>query len=112
MSSSPILSSSIDAANADETAPEPAAGGAADPFAALADVRCGVDFVLGSGTLSVRDCLRLERHSVIRLTQSAGADLTVSVNGVSVATGEVVIVDENTALRICRILPPPGIEAA
>lgn len=82
-----------------------------DAVAPLLDIRCAVDFVLGTGTLTVRDCLRLERHTIIRLSQSAGADLSVTVHGIPVASGEVVIVDENTALRIGHILPPPGIEA-
>jgi flagellar motor switch/type III secretory pathway protein FliN len=76
------------------------------------DVRCAVDFVIGTGTLTVRDCLRLERHSVVRLDQSAGSDLELRVHGVAVASGEVVIIDDNSALRVSRVSPPAGIEAA
>ncbi len=76
------------------------------------DVRCRVEVVLGTATLKVRDCLRLERQSIVRLHQSAGADLEMRVQGVTVATGEVVILDDNTALRISRIAPPVGAEAA
>ena len=76
------------------------------------DVRCGVAVVLGSGSLKVRDCLALERQSVVRLDQSAGSDLEVRVNGVTIATGEVVILEDNTALRISRMAPPVGVEAA
>lgn len=80
-----------------------------DPaLASMLDVRCGVEFVIGTGTLKVRDCLQMERHSVIRLDQPAGADLEMRVHGVAVAHGEVVIVDENTALRVSRIVPPAG----
>ena len=101
MSSSPTSSFSSEAA-----------AGAADPLAAMLDVRCTVDFILGTGVLKVRHCMRLERHSVVPLTQAAGSDLEVRVHGVTVASGEVVIVDDNTALRISKVTPPAGVEAA
>jgi flagellar motor switch protein FliN/FliY len=78
----------------------------------MLDVRCAVDFVLGTGTFKVRDCMQLQRHSVVRLAQVAGSDLEVRVHGITVATGEVVILEDSTALRISRVSPPPGMEAA
>ena len=80
-------------------------------LAPMFDVQCTVDFVIGTGVLKMRDCLRLERNSVVRLAQSAGADLEVRVHGVPVANGEVVIIDDDTALRISRIIAPAGVEA-
>ena len=77
----------------------------------MLDVRCTVDFVLGTGTIKVRDCLTLERHSILPLVQAAGSDLEVRVHGVTVASGEVVILDDNTALRISKVSPPAGVEA-
>jgi flagellar motor switch protein FliN/FliY len=74
------------------------------------DVLCGVDIVLGTGSMTVRECLHLQRHAIIRLTQTAGEDLRVVVNGVVIASGEVVIMDDNTALRITAIEPPPSAE--
>lgn len=92
MSSSPISSSSSDAA-------------AADPshFGPLADIVCDVWVLLGTGTVSVRRCLALQRQSVLRLHQSAGEDLQIVVNGSLVARGEVVIVEDSTALRVTDI---------
>ena len=78
------------------------------PFAGMLDVPCHVDVVLGTGTITVRDCLKLQRLSVIRLDQSAGSDLDVRVHGVSAASGEVVIVDESTAVRVTTVTPVPG----
>ena len=105
MSSSLILSSSSDslvsAAAADEAPVD---------LTAMLDVRCSVDFILGTGTVTMRECLRLQRHSVVRLIQREGADLSVSVRGVTIATGEVVIIDDSTALRISHVRPPPGLE--
>jgi flagellar motor switch protein FliN/FliY len=77
------------------------------PFAGMLDVRCHVDVVLGTGSITVRDCLKLQRLSVIRLDQSAGSDLDVRVHGVSAVTGEVVIVDESTAIRVTTVTPVP-----
>jgi flagellar motor switch protein FliN/FliY len=77
----------------------------------LNDVVCQVDVLLGSATVSVRECLHWKRNSVIRLRQSAGADMQVTINGVPVAIGEVVIVDDSTAVRVTEILPPPSSES-
>jgi len=71
---------------------------------------CHVEVVLGTGTISVRDCLKLRPRSVLRLTQTAGADLEVRVQGVVAAKGEVVIVDENTAVRVTEVVPPPSVD--
>jgi flagellar motor switch/type III secretory pathway protein FliN len=79
-------------------------------LAQMLDVSCTVEFILGTGTMTVRDCLRLERFSVVKLIQVAGADVQMRVNGVAVATGEVVILD-GTALRISHITPPAGLES-
>jgi flagellar motor switch/type III secretory pathway protein FliN len=49
--------------------------------------------------------------SVIPLKQSAGEDLQVVINGVTIASGEVVIVDDSTSIRVTEILPPPSAEA-
>ncbi len=74
----------------------------------LRDVVCGVDVVLGTGSISVRQCLALKDGSIIPLEQVAGSDLQVVVNGVPIALGEVVIVEDSTAIRLTEILPPPS----
>ena len=78
----------------------------------LSDVVCHIDVLLGTATVSVRDCLHWKRNSVIRLRQSAGSDMQVTINGVVVATGEVVIVDDTTAIRVTEILAPPSSESS
>jgi flagellar motor switch protein FliN/FliY len=81
-----------------------------DDLQPLHDVTCSVEVWLGTATISVRDCLHMKRHSIIRLRQSAGSDMQVAVNGVPVANGEVVIVDDSTAVRLTEIVPPPSAE--
>jgi flagellar motor switch protein FliN/FliY len=77
----------------------------------LSDVVCHVDVLLGTATVSVRECLHWKRNSIVRLRQSAGADMQVSINGIAVATGEIVIVDDTTAVRVTEILAPPSSES-
>lgn len=77
----------------------------------LMDVPCVVEFVLGGSTVTVRDCLDFEANKVVKLSLSAGSDLEMRVEGISIATGEVVIVENQTTLRLTRILPPAGVDA-
>ena len=97
MSSSPTSSSSTDAPGT--------------PYAAMLDVTCRVEVIVGTGSITVRDCLKLQRDSIVRLTQAAGSDLQVTVQGVPTATGEIVIDDDTTSVRISAILPTPSAEA-
>ena len=78
----------------------------------MADVSCAVCVQLGSGRLSVRGLLSLERNTVLRLMQTAGEDLQVIVNGVPIATGEIVIVDESTAIRVTGLVASVAEEEA
>lgn len=88
----------------------PQAGDAPAPFPGMSDIECHIDFIIGTGRLKVRDCMRLERQSIITLDQSGGADLELRVHGVPVAMGEVVIMDDVTALRLTRLTAPAGLE--
>jgi flagellar motor switch protein FliN/FliY len=94
MSSSSTSSSSFDRGRLDEL------------VGPLADVACSVAVHLGSGRITLRQMLSLNRDTVIRLAQSAGEDLHVVVHGVAIATGEIVIVDESTALRVTQVSVP------
>jgi len=96
MSSSQTLSSSSDPVEAP-----------ASPFVPFHDLICPLTVQLGTGTVSVRRLLTLERNSVLRLTQSAGDELLVLVNDVPLAKAEVVIIEDSTSVRISEILPSP-----
>jgi len=76
----------------------------------MLDVPCPVEFILGSTTIKVHECAAFAPETIVRLRQPAGADLEVRAAGIAVATGEVVIVDENVGLRVGKILPPAGQE--
>jgi flagellar motor switch protein FliN/FliY len=78
----------------------------ADPLDWVMDVPCPVDFVLGTATVKVREAAAFAPDTIVRLRRPAGSDLDIRVAGVPIATGQVVIVDENVGLRLNRILPP------
>jgi len=73
----------------------------------LLDVGCDASVVLGTGSITVRQCLALDRNSLVELAQSAGEDLMLQINGVLLARGEIVIIEDSAALRITEIAPPP-----
>ena len=98
MSSSPTSSSSSDRAPA-------------GPLDLIRDVLCQVQVELGSGSLTVGRVLGLQRQSIVRLDQSAGEDLMLTVNGVRIARGEVMIVEDSTAVRITEVHTPGPDEA-
>ena len=104
------MSSSLTLSSSSEPGAPPVPEPPVHPLAGLLDVVCVVDFIIGAGSVTMRQCLQLERGSVLRLAQAAGSDLEIRANGIPVASGEVVIVDDSTAIRISRVLPPPGME--
>jgi len=85
---------------------------AISPFEWVMDVQAPLDVMLGSTSLTVRECSRLSVNSVVRLRQAAGADLELRLAGRPFATGEVVIADDRVSLRIGHILPPGSGDAA
>ncbi len=97
MSSSPTSSSSSDG------------DGGLAALSSMADVECGVEFILGTREMTVAECLQLGQHSVVRLAQAAGSDFDIWVNGVPVAAGEVAVTEDVAALRISRINVPSGV---
>lgn len=98
MSSSPSSSSNSEAAPPVDLGP-------------LQDVSARVEVVLGTATISVRECLALGRRHVIRLMQGAGSELQVTVNGIAIANGEVAIVADSTGIRVTEILAAPASSA-
>ena len=101
MSSSPTLLSSTE---------RPKLGDGGDPFAPLSDIRCHVDVLIGTGVLTLRECLSLQPKHIVKLSEPAGGDLSIRVHGVTIGCGEVMVLDNVSALRVTRIVPPAGVE--
>ncbi|GAB4098632.1 flagellar motor switch protein FliN [Sinomonas halotolerans] len=72
----------------------------------IKDVELGLAVEIGRARLAVRDIMGLEPGQVIELDRSAGAPADVLVNGRLVARGEVVVLENDYAVRITRILDP------
>lgn len=70
----------------------------------LNDVEMGVTAELGRTRMTVRDLLSLQPGSIVELDRAAGSPVDLLVNGTLVARGEVVVVDEEFAIRITEII--------
>ena len=68
------------------------------------NVEMALTVEIGRTRMSVRDVLGLEPGAVIELDRSAGAPADVLLNGRLIAHGEIVVVDQDYAVRITQIL--------
>lgn len=90
------------------SAAEPGAAAAAvdSRLGRISNVAMDLTVELGRVRMSVREVLALEPGAVIELDRSVGAPADVLLNGRPIARGEVVVVDQDYAVRITRILDP------
>lgn len=72
----------------------------------LLDVPLELTVELGRTTMSIRNILSLGSGSVVELQKLAGEPVDILVNNRPIATGEVVVVDDNFGVRIADILDP------
>jgi len=70
----------------------------------LLDVNLKVTVELGRTRLKLRDVLNLAAGSVVELGKAASEPVDILVNGALLASGEVVVVDDNFAVRISKLL--------
>ena len=59
---------------------------------------------LGRARMTINDLLSLHDGAIIELDRAAGAPADLLVNGRLIAHGEIVVLDENYALRITQIV--------
>jgi flagellar motor switch protein FliN/FliY len=76
------------------------------PLSFLSDVPLQISVELGRTEMSIGKLLNLKRGSVIALDHEKDTPLDFRINGNKVATGEVVVVNENYGLRITSVLEP------
>jgi len=78
------------------------------PSAGRLDLLRGVEMQasveLGRARLTLNELLNLRDGAIIELDRAAGEPADLSVNGRLIARGEIVVVDENYALRITEII--------
>lgn len=70
----------------------------------LRDVNMEVTAQIGSTRMTIEELLTLTDGTVVELDRAAGAPADLLVNGHLIARGEVVVIDENFALRITEIV--------
>lgn len=72
----------------------------------LLDVTCNVTVELGRCRLSIAEVLKLDVGSVVELDRLVSEPVDILVQGVLLARGEVVVVDDRFAVRIKEIVNP------
>lgn len=72
----------------------------------LLDVSFTITAELGKVTMSIGEILKLGVGSVIELNRSTTDPVDITVQGVLLARGEIVVVDDHFAVRIKEIIDP------
>jgi flagellar motor switch protein FliN len=70
------------------------------------DIDLPISIELGRTTMLIRDIVRLAPGSIVELDKLSGEPVDLLVNGKMFARGEVVVVDENFAIRITDLVTP------
>jgi flagellar motor switch protein FliN len=76
----------------------------------LNDVDVSVRIELGHAKLTIQEVLKLGSGSVVPLDSQIGDPINVFVNDRLLARGEVLVVNDNFAIRITEVVPPPKSE--
>ena len=93
----PAFSSGMDAK------PGELAGGVVGDIELLKGVALEVTVELGRTRLSIGEVMNLGQGSVIELDKLAGEPVDIRVNGILMASGEVVVLDDVFGVRITRL---------
>ena len=79
-------------------------GSYAGKLGRISNVEMALTVEIGRTRLPVRDILAMEPGAVIELDRSAGSPADVLLNGRLIAHGEIVVIDQDYAVRITKIL--------
>lgn len=79
-------------------------GGGEINLESILDVRLTLTLEVGRAKITVRELLALTPGSVVELDRQAGEPLDLYVNGILVARGEVVVVNERFGLRLTEVV--------
>ena len=75
-----------------------------DNLQLLMDVPLQISVEIGTARRKVKDILEFTQGTIIELERQAGAPVDVVVNGNLIARGDVVVIDDNFAVRITEII--------
>ena len=70
----------------------------------LMNVPLNVTVEIGSAIKKVKEILEFSQGTIIELERQAGAPVDIIVNGNLIAKGDVVVIDDNFAVRITEII--------
>jgi len=77
---------------------------AAGRLGRISDVEMALTVQIGRTRMAVRDVLAIEPGAVIELDRAAGSPADILLNGRLIAHGEIVVVDQDYAVRVTHIL--------
>ncbi|PSJ44585.1 flagellar motor switch protein FliN [Zobellella taiwanensis] len=70
----------------------------------ILDIPVTISMEVGRSQISIRNLLQLNQGSVVELDRVAGEPLDVMVNGVLIAHGEVVVVNDKFGIRLTDVI--------
>ena len=70
----------------------------------ILDIPITLSVEIGKSRLSIRNLLQLNQGSVVELDRMAGEPLDVLINGMLVAHGEVVVVNDKMGIRLTDVV--------
>ncbi len=82
----------------------PLSGEQKDNLQLLMNVPLQISVEIGSANRKIKDILEFTQGTIIELERQAGAPVDVVVNGNLIARGDVVVIDDNFAVRITEIV--------
>ncbi len=82
-----------------------------DNLKLLMNVPLNVTVEIGSAVKKVKEILDFTQGTIIELERQAGAPVDIIVNGNLIAKGDVVVIDDNFAVRITEIIKSKFLEA-
>lgn len=94
----------------------PSRSHAALPLERFSEVQVEISVEIGRVTMSIGELLQLGEGSVVELERDVSEPVSVMAQGVRIARGEVVVIDDRFAVRITEIThtdsgPRPGTNA-
>jgi flagellar motor switch protein FliN/FliY len=99
----PALPGNVRIAELNELPPAMPSSGSAN-IEMLLGVNLQVTVEIGRTKLAIRDVLALTPGSIVELDKLAGEKVDVLVNGHRIASGEVVVVDDNFGVRVTDVV--------
>ncbi len=94
----------IDLPSFEPAAPAPVSMDGAIGLSRVRDIPLEVTVELGRTRLLIRDILDLSAGSIIELDKVAGEPVDLFANGMLVARGEVIVIDDNFGVRVTEII--------